>query len=143
MSHFEFEEEEFNTKFSGRTVLRILAQAKPHWQWLVGFVLTIAFVSALDSYFTFLGKRIVDEGILAGDREMLVRLVVTYGRLILVQAAGIFVFIFLTGILGQRVQYDLRKKMFEHLQELSFSYFDRTPVGWIMSRVTSDSHRLA
>ena len=143
MSHFEFEEEEFNTKFSGRTVLRILAQAKPHWQWLVGFVLTIAFVSALDSYFTFLGKRIVDEGILAGDREMLVRLVVTYGRLILVQAAGIFSFIFLTGILGQRVQYDLRKKMFEHLQELSFSYFDRTPVGWIMSRVTSDSHRLA
>jgi ATP-binding cassette subfamily B protein len=33
--------------------------------------------------------------------------------------------------------------MFEHLQELSFSYFDRTPVGWIMSRVTSDPERIA
>jgi ATP-binding cassette subfamily B protein len=33
--------------------------------------------------------------------------------------------------------------MFNHLQELSFSYFDRTPVGWIMSRVTSDSDRVA
>ena len=33
--------------------------------------------------------------------------------------------------------------MFKHLQELSFSYFDRTPVGWIMTRVTSDSERIA
>ena len=33
--------------------------------------------------------------------------------------------------------------MFDHLQKLSFSYFDRTPVGWIMSRVTSDTERIA
>jgi len=143
MSHFEFEEEEFSTKFNGKTVMRILAQAKPHWRWLLGFLLAVAFVSAMDSYFTFLSKRIVDEGILAGDRETLTRIVATYSSLILVQAAAIFVCIFLTGILGERVRYDLRKKMFEHLQELSFSYFDRTPVGWIMSRVTSDSGRLA
>jgi len=143
MSQFEFEEEEFSTQFNGRTVLRILAQARPHWPWLVGFLVTIALVSWQDSYFTFLGKRIVDEGILAGDRETLVRLVATYGALILVQAAGVFAFIFLCGILGERIRYDLRKEMFEHLQELSFSYFDRTPVGWIMSRVTSDSNRMA
>jgi ATP-binding cassette subfamily B protein len=143
MPPFEFEEEEFSTQFNGKTVLRILAQAKPHWPWLVGFMLAIGYVSTLDSYFTFLSKRIVDEGILAGDREMLVRLVVTYGMCILVQATGVFGFIYLAGILGERIRYDLRKKMFEHLQDLSFSYFDRTPVGWIMSRVTSDSGRMA
>jgi len=143
VSHFEFEEEEFSTQFNGKTVLRILAQTKPHWKWLVGFLLAITFVSAMDSYFTFLSKRIVDEGILADDRVALTRFVVTYSLLILVQAAGVFALIFLTGILGERVRYDLRKKMFEHLQELSFSYFDRTPVGWIMSRVTSDSGRMA
>jgi len=143
MSDFEFEEEEFSTQFNGRTVLRILSQARPHWPWLVGFLLTIALVSALDSYFTFLSKRIVDEGILGGDRAALTRIVVTYGLLIIVQAAGVFGFIFLAGILGERVQYDLRQKMFNHLQDLSFSYFDRTPVGWIMSRVTSDSGRIA
>jgi ATP-binding cassette subfamily B protein len=143
MSHFEFEEEEFDTKFSGGTVLRILSQAKPHWPWLVGFLLTIALVSALESYFTFLSKRIVDEGIVAGDRDMLIRLVTTYGLLTFVSAVAIFAFIFLAGILGERIRYDLRKKMFNHLQELSFSYFDRTPVGWIMSRVTSDSGRIA
>jgi ATP-binding cassette subfamily B protein len=143
VSQFEFEEEEFSTQFNGRTVLRILAQARPHWRWLVGFLVTIALVSALGSYFTFLGKRIVDEGILAGDRGALNRLVVTYGLLIFAQATGVFGFILLAGILGERIRYDLRRKMFDHLQKLSFSYFDRTPVGWIMARVTSDSDRIA
>jgi len=143
VSNFEFEEEEFTTQFSGQTILRILSQARPHWRWLVGFVLTIALVAALDSYFTFLSKRIVDEGILAGDRAALARIVTVYGSLIVAQAAGVLGFIFLAGILGERIQYDLRQKMFNHLQDLSFSYFDRTPVGWIMARVTSDSGRIA
>ncbi len=143
MSHFEFEEEEFTTEFNGRTVLRILAQTKPHWPWLVGFLLSISSVSLLDSYFTYLGKQIVDEGILAGDRAALTRIITTYGLLIVVSAVGVFGFIFLVGILGERIRYDLRKKMFDNLQQLSFSYFDRTPVGWIMSRVTSDSGRIA
>jgi ATP-binding cassette subfamily B protein len=143
LSQYEFEEEAFTTQFNGRTLLRILAQAKPHWPWLVGFLVAIAFVSWLDSYFTFLSKQIVDQGILAGDRAALARLVVRYGLLILAQAMGVFGFIFLAGILGQRIRYDLRKKMFDHLQDLSFSYFDRTAVGWIISRVASDSHRLA
>lgn len=143
MSHFEFEEEEFTTEFNGRTVLRILAQTKPHWPWLVGFLLSIAFVSLLDSYLTFLGKQIVDEGILAGNRAALTQIITTYGLLIVVSSVGVFGFIFLAGVLGERIRYDLRKKMFDHLQELSFSYFDRTPVGWIISRVTSDSGRIA
>jgi ATP-binding cassette subfamily B protein len=148
VSDFEFEEEDFRTTtqpvhLQGKTILRILSQAKPHWPWLAGFILTIALVSALDSYFTFLSKRIVDEGILAGDKETLIHLVVVYGWLIVVQAAAVFGFIFLVGTLGERIQYDLRQKMFNHLQDLSFSYFDRTPVGWIMSRVTSDSSRIA
>jgi ATP-binding cassette subfamily B protein len=63
--------------------------------------------------------------------------------LILVQAVMVFGFIYLAGILGERVQYDLRRKLFNHLQDLSFSYFGRTPVGWIMARVTSDSERIA
>jgi ATP-binding cassette, subfamily B, bacterial len=140
---FEFEEEEFSTQFNGRTVLRILAQTRPHWRWLVGFLLAIALVSTLDSFFTFLSKRIIDEGILAADREALLRIVGLYGSLIIVQAAGVLGFIFLAGVLGERIRYDLRKKMFNHLQDLSFSYFDRTPVGWIMARLTSDADRIS
>jgi ATP-binding cassette subfamily B protein len=143
MSQFEFEEEEFSTQFNGKTVLRILAQAMPHWPWLVGFLVAITLVSGVESYTTYLSKRIVDEGILAGDRAALTQIVTVYGAFALVSAAAVFGFIFLAGVLGERIRYDLRKKMFEHLQELSFSYFDRTPVGWIMSRVTSDSNRMA
>ncbi|HSR31330.1 MAG TPA: ABC transporter ATP-binding protein [Anaerolineae bacterium] len=140
---YEFEEEEFSTQFNGRTVLRVLAQAKPHRLWVVGFLVAVGFVSLLDSYFTFLSKRIIDEGIVPGNTEVLTRIVLTYGSLIVVQAIGVFSFIYLAGVLGERIRYDLRKKLFDHLQELSFSYFDRTPVGWIMSRVTSDTDRIA
>jgi ATP-binding cassette subfamily B protein len=138
-----FEEEEFSTEFNGRTLRRILGLTKPYWPRVVGFLLTIALVSGLDSYFTYLSKRIIDEGIIAGNRAVLLRIVTIYGALTLVQALLVFSFIYLAGVLGERVRYDLRKNMFNHLQDLSLPYFDRTPVGWIMSRVTSDSDRVS
>ncbi|HEX6303941.1 MAG TPA: ABC transporter transmembrane domain-containing protein, partial [Anaerolineales bacterium] len=143
MSDHYFEEEEFTSEFNGRTVLRILAQTRPHWKWVAGFLIAITFTAFLDSYMTFLSKRIIDEGILAGDRQALASIVTTYGSLILAQAVFVFAFIYLTGVLGERVRYDLRKKLFDHLQNLSLSYYSRTPVGWIMSRVTSDTDRVA
>jgi ATP-binding cassette subfamily B protein len=80
---------------------------------------------------------------MARDKAALPPLMSTYGLLILVQAVGVFGLIYLASTLGERIQYDLRRKMFGHLQDLSFSYFSRTPVGWIMTRVTSDSERIA
>ena len=139
----EFQEEEFSTTVNGRTILRILAQTKPHWPWVLGLLLSMTFVSVLDSYFTFLSKRIIDEGIVAGNREALLGIIRVYASLIIVQALGVFAFIYLTGILGELVRYDLRRKMFAHLQNLSLSYYNQTPVGWIISRVTSDSDRVA
>ncbi|MCX7976844.1 MAG: ABC transporter transmembrane domain-containing protein, partial [Bellilinea sp.] len=143
MSLEYFEEEEFKTQFNGQTLRRILALTRPHWRWVVGFLVTIALVSSLDSIFTYLSKLIIDNGILAQNRTELYRLLIIYGTLGFVQASGVFGFIYLAGVLGERVRYDLRQKMFNHLQGLSLSYFSRTPVGWIMSRVTSDSERVA
>ncbi|GIV65854.1 MAG: ABC transporter ATP-binding protein [Bellilinea sp.] len=143
MSVEYYEEEEFKTQFNGQTLRRILALTRPHWRWVVGFLVTIALVSAMDSVFTYLSKLIIDNGILARNRSELYRLLVIYGLLGFVQACGVFGFIYLAGVLGERVRYDLRQKMFNHLQGLSLSYFSRTPVGWIMSRVTSDSERVA
>ena len=97
MSYFEFEEEEFTTQFNGRTILRILAQIKPHWRRGVGFVLAVGVVAFLDSYFTFLSKRIIDEGIVASNKGALTQIVTTYGLLILVQACAVFSLIFLAG----------------------------------------------
>ncbi len=140
---FHIEEEEFTTQVNTGTLVRLLGQLKPHWRWALGFLGAIAVVSGLEAFFTFLSKLIVDEGILAGNQERLAELLVLYGTMMLLQVVMVFTFIYLCGVLGHRVQYDLRKKMFAHLQDLSFSYYDRTPVGWIMSRMTSDPSRIA
>ncbi|MGB7114799.1 MAG: ABC transporter ATP-binding protein [Anaerolineales bacterium] len=143
MTEQYFEEEEFTTQFTGKITQRIVQLAKPHWKWVLGFLLMITLVSVLDSYFTFLTSLIIDKAILGDDIEALKNIIIRYGLLILVQAVGVFGFIYLAGILGERIRYDLRKKMFIHLQELSLSYYNVTPVGWIISRVTSDSERVA
>lgn len=144
MSEYDqFEEEEFTTQFNGRVVARIFAQAKPYWKWILGFLCFIALTSVVDSIFTWLGKLIIDQGILAGNKARVIQLVTYYGGLAVLQATTMFGFIYLAGVLGERIHYDIRRKLFNHLQELSFSYFDRTPVGWIMSRVTSDAGRMA
>ncbi|MFZ4659798.1 MAG: ABC transporter ATP-binding protein [Caldilineaceae bacterium] len=139
----EFEEEEFTTQFNGQTVLRILQQLRPYWRWVAGFLITVLVVSFLESYFTYLSKRIIDEAIVARNVGALWDLLTIYGGLILFQAVAVFGFIYITGLLGERVRYDLRRTMFNHLQRLSLSYYNRTPVGWIMSRVTSDTDRLS
>ncbi|MBX3000406.1 MAG: ABC transporter ATP-binding protein [Caldilineaceae bacterium] len=140
--HEHFEEEEFNTQFNGQTVLRILKQGLPHWPYMATFLFCISAVAGVESYMTFLSKRIIDEGIVVRDLDQLTSLIIQYGGLILVQAVLVFGFITAAGRLGERVQYDLRKKMFERLQGLSLSYYNRTPVGWLMSRVTSDTSRV-
>ena len=107
------------------------------------FLITIGFTSVIDSYFTFLSKRMIDEGIIAANRQALIQISITYGGLIVFQALLVFGFIYSAGILGEKIRYELRQKMFNHLQDLSLAYFNQTPVGWIMSRVTSDSERVA
>lgn len=142
--NYEFEEEEFsNVKFNGGTFRRILGLVQVHWKWVAGFLVTAAGVAMLDAFFTFLSKRIIDEGIVLRNADILREIVIQYAALMAVQSLLVFAFIYLAATLGERVQYDLRKKLFNHLQELSFSYFSKTPVGWIMSRVSSDSERIA
>jgi ATP-binding cassette subfamily B protein len=138
-----YEEEEFQSHFDGRTLKRILGLTRPHIKWVIGFLLTIMTVAAMDAIFTYLSKLIIDEGIMAKNPHMLIRILIIYASLTIIQAAGVFLFIYLAGILGERIRYDLRKKMFNHLQSLSLNYYSKTPVGWIMARVTSDSERVA
>ena len=138
----EFEEKDYG-KLTGGVLRRLLSLLKPHWKWVIGFLICIAVVSSIESYTTFLTKRIIDEGIIDGSREAIIRTITIYASMILLQSASVFGFIFLVGVLAERVRYDLRKSMFNHLQNLSLAYFSQTPVGWIMARLTSDTERLA
>jgi ATP-binding cassette subfamily B protein len=141
--HIEFEEEEFDSSFNGQTIRRLLSLLKPYTVWVLGFLSTVMLVSGLDSYFTYLSAIMVDDAIATGNFDYLLVIVQRYAALIVVQAAAVFVFIYLAGILGERIRYDLRKQLFGHLQQLSLTYYNRMPVGWIISRVTSDTDRVA
>ena len=143
MTEIYYEEEEFESQVNGKTLARIFAQVKPYWKRMLVFLLGIGMTAVLDGYFTFLSKRLIYEGIVPGNKAALYNIAVTFIVLVVVQACFVFIFILLVIVLGEQVRYDLRKVMFNHLQDLSLAYYGRTPVGWIMSRVTSDSDRVA
>ncbi len=125
----ELEEEEHTSPLTGATFRRILGLLRPHWLWVVGFIITIGLTSALDSLFTYINKQMIDEGMMLGDAATLYRLAGYYAILQIVQAGLVFSFIYLAGVLGERIQYDLRKAMFAHLQDLSLSYYAQTRWG--------------
>ena len=136
-------EEEFTSNVKGDIIKRIFSLLALYKTRTAGFLFMIAFVSVSDAVFTYLSKLIVDQGIASGKMSRVLDIIAFYGGAALLQAAAVFSFIYLAGILGERVAYDLRKRVFNHLQDLPFSYFDRTPVGWIMSRVTSDTAKIS
>ncbi|HET7144385.1 MAG TPA: ABC transporter ATP-binding protein [Anaerolineales bacterium] len=139
----ELEEEEFTSQLTGPVLKRILGLLKPHWKWVAGFLFTIAITSALDAYFTYLTKQFIDQGIALKDSARIMSLATIYGGLILIQSGTVFTFIYLAGVLGERIQYDLRKLLFNHLQDLSLSYYAQNAVGRLIARVTSDTGRVS
>ncbi len=77
------------------------------------------------------------------DTERVIETCRIYGGFILIQAVAVFTFIYLAGVLGERIQYDLRKMLFNHLQDLSLSYYAQNAVGRMIARVTSDTGRVS
>ena len=63
----ELEEEEYTSNLTAPVFWRIFGLLKPHWKWVLGFLVTIALVSSMDAYFTYLNKQIVDQGIKFND----------------------------------------------------------------------------
>lgn len=136
-------EEEFDASFSGGTILRILRHTMEDAPLFFGFVACVVGVSSLESYGTYITKLVIDEGMAVGNAAATFRHLAAYGLTMLAQTVLVFAFIACAGLLGEKLQYGLRKKVFAKLQDLSFSYFDRTAVGWIMARATSDTAKLA
>jgi ATP-binding cassette subfamily B protein len=141
--NIELEEEEHTSQLTAPTFKRILGLIKPHWRWMVGFLDAIAFTASLDAMFTYINKDIIDLGIAEKSVSTLLKYASYYGGLQMVQAVSVFIFIYMVGILGERIQYDIRRSIFNHLQDLSLSYYSQNAVGRLMARVTSDSGRIS
>lgn len=143
MTENYYEEEEFQSKISGNTLKRIFQFTVPHRRWFIIFLIFTLITTLMDSTQVYLNKLLIDNAVIPGDKSEAIRIIKFYGITILTQAISVFGFVYLAGVIGERIWYDLRQKMFVHLQQLSLSYYSVTPVGWIMSRVNSDSFRIA
>ncbi len=143
MAQTEFEEEEFTGQLTGAVFKRIIRLVLPHWRFVAAFTFAMVCVSMMDSIFTLINKTIIDRSVVGGDASALWPMAIIWMGLTLFQAAGAFTFIYMVGVLGERIRYDLRKKMFNHLQELSLSYYNQNAVGRLIARVTSDSERVS
>lgn len=78
-----------------------------------------------------------------GSTETILKFTLLYGGLVAVQAFLIYEFIYRSGLIEMDISYQIRQNVMEKLQTLPFSYYDKTPTGWIMARMTSDVSRLS
>lgn len=117
---------------------RVLAYLRPYGQWVVLAILLLLGVSLLNLAGPYLTKIVIDDYIKVSDFK---GLDVVAGLYLAVLIAS-FVFQFLQNYLmqyiGQKVMFDLRSKVFAHLHKMSFSYFDRNPIGKMITRVVND-----
>lgn len=78
-----------------------------------------------------------------GSTEAIIKFTLLYGGLVAFQAFLIYEFIYRSGLIEMDISYQIRQNVMEKLQTLPFSYYDKTPTGWIMARMTSDVSRLS
>jgi ATP-binding cassette, subfamily B, bacterial len=119
-------------------LLRLLRFLRPYrWQVVITASCAIGLM-ACSITLPYLTGRVIDEVLQAGDRDPLVPLTLAVVGVGLVRFAFAIVRRYLAGWISLAVEFDMRQRLFRHLERLSFSYFDRMPVGQLMSRATSD-----
>lgn len=139
----DMEGREYSGEFSSRTFLRILGETRGHRVLFFSFLAFILMTAYIDALSTYLTRYIVDDGILGRDTEALWRYTIYQILCFAANGLCIFGFIYCADRMGQIMQYELREKLFSHLQSFTFSFFDKTSSGWLLSRLTSDIRRVS
>jgi ABC-type multidrug transport system fused ATPase/permease subunit len=121
-----------------KILLRLLGFLRPYRGRVAITALAAAGVMACAITLPYLTGRVIDDVLGEGDRDALAPLVWALVLLALVRMGFAMLRRWISGQLSLAVEYDLRARLFAHLQRLSFAYFDRMPVGQLMSRATSD-----
>ncbi len=142
----QFAEKEYSSRFDFGVWKKILGFSRALFPVMGLLALFMTMVALVDGIFPQMTRYAVDVIVPAlGSEDSAGRIrgfLAVFGILALVQAANVFVFICIAGMIEVRVCHTLRARAFAQLQDLSFSYYDRTPAGWIMARMTSDAQRL-
>ncbi len=143
MSREELHEEEFKNRIDPALWRRILAHARPYRGWLTLMGILGVAMAAGDVILPRVTGLIIDEAMHGGGAAAVRVRVLQYLGVVTGMAILVWAFIVVAGRIATGVAYDMRRAAFAHLQRLSFSFYDRKPVGWLMARLTSDCERLA
>lgn len=132
------EEEVLGKVYDGRLMKRLLAYLSPYKLVVaVSFVLVLL-VSALKLVGPILTKIAIDDHIAIGDMPGLNRIALIYVLALIAQFVISYFQVYIMNMAGQRVLADMRREIFSHLQRLHPSFFDKNPVGRLVTRVTTD-----
>lgn len=137
------EEKDYTQKFSLSLWKNLLHYAKEYYGDLLRLVICMAVCAVCDCVFPLMSKYAIDHFIVKNTQDGLVLFCIAYALLVLCEVVFIYRFLYLGGRIECGVCYTIRRQGFKKLQELPFSYYDTMPVGYLMSRMTSDAQRLA
>ncbi len=137
------QEDEITGKaYDTRLMKRLLAYTVPYRRLIIFGVLLTLLSSFLQLVGPYLTKLAIDKYISQKQISGLYLILIIYFVALLLIFLTQYAQIFVTQYFGQQLMFDIRSKIFRHIQSLSLSFFDKNPVGRLMTRVTSDVEAL-
>ncbi len=137
-----YEEQEYSKRIDLGTIKKLAVFAKPYKKEITLLIVQMLFLALVDAIFPKLNQYAIDLFAVKKSLNGFWLYCIMAIVLVVFQAANVRLMILNAGKVENSIPYDIRKAAFNKLQELSIAYYDRTPVGWIMARLTSDVKRL-
>ncbi len=136
------DEEVLGKAYDSRLMKRLLAYTKPY-RWVMVLAVTMLVMTALfQTALAFITKIGIDDFMLTGNADGFEIVALKYLAIIFGILFASFIQIYTTMWLGQKVQDDIRMELFAHLQKLNLGFYDKNPVGRLVTRVTNDINTL-
>ena len=132
------DEEVLGKAYDARLMRRLLTYLRPYRREVALATAAILGHSALELAPPYLTRLVIDRYIPAGDLDGVLRVAAIYLATLLGAFALEYSQTWLLQLTGQRIMFDLRMQIYRHLQRLDLSFYDRNPVGRLMTRVTTD-----
>lgn len=128
--------------YDAKLMKRLLGYVKPYKKYVaIAIILNIA-VAAFGPVRPYLSKIAIDEYIMHKNYNGLLIITGLLVVSLLLQSVIQYYLTYYTQYMGQKIIFDLRMKLFSHIQNLSLKFFDKTPIGRIVTRVTNDVESL-
>lgn len=120
------------------TLRRVLGFATPHRRLIAAFLVVVVLDAAIVVANPLLIKALLDDGVLAGDRSTVAWLAAAMAVVAVLDAALGVVSGYFSARIGENLIFDLRTRVFSHVQRLSMAFFTRTQTGALVSRLNND-----